>query len=44
MLDESLSERRYFIFPMLPFSLPEFEIQQISCTEVLVTITARATA
>ncbi len=43
MLDKPSPEMRFFFFPMLPFSLPGFETQEISCTQGILTITARAT-
>jgi transposase len=43
MLDTESSEMRFFFFRMLPFSLPGFEVQEISCVEAVLTITACAT-
>jgi transposase len=44
MLTNHFPEMRFSFFPMLSFSLPGFEVQEISCTEAVLTITACAIA
>jgi transposase len=44
MLDKLSPEMRFFFFPMLPFFLPGFEVQEIALTEAEITVTACATS
>jgi transposase len=44
LFDKKSSEMRYVFFPMLPFPLPGFEIQEIASMQAVITITARATS
>src|SRR5436190_21860028 len=43
LLDKKPFEMRYAFFPMLPFPLPGFEVQEILSTEAAITIMACAT-
>lgn len=44
MLENHFPEMRFFFFPMLPFSLPGFEVQEIESSDTELTVTARAFA
>lgn len=44
MLENHRPEMRFFFFPMLPFSLPGFVVQEIESNGAVLTIAARATA